>query len=155
MIPCINTIIIPLIFLQKYFLKDFPKNGCICIKFPETTCDMDEKRKKAMNMTILEEIGENLVNCFSNNKMKLNTDKCHLLLNNQDPNTLKIGDLLINNSLNEKLLSITFDCKLKFNQHMEDICQSITEVKHTYKTCTMYGSNQKTLSYECVFQVTI
>ena len=71
----------------------------------------------------LEEIGENLVNWFSNNDMKLNTDKCHLLLNSQEPNTLQTGDLRINNSLSEKLLSITFDCKLKFNKHMEDICQ--------------------------------
>ena len=56
----------------------------------------------------LEEIGESLVNWFSNNEMKLNTDKCHLLLNSQEPNTLKIGDLHINNSLSKKLLSITF-----------------------------------------------
>ena len=62
----------------------------------------------------LEEIGENQVNWFSNNEMKLNTDKCHLLLNSQEPNTLKIDDLHINNSLSEKLLGITFDCKLKF-----------------------------------------
>ena len=41
--------------------------------------------------------------------MKLNTDKCHLLLNGQEPNTLKIGDLHINNSLSEKLLDITFE----------------------------------------------
>ena len=47
----------------------------------------------------LEEIGENLVNWFSNNEMNLNTYKCHLLLNSQEPNTLKIGDLDINNSL--------------------------------------------------------
>ena len=45
----------------------------------------------------LEEIGESLVNWFSNNEMKLNTDKCHLLLNSQEPNTLKIGDLHRNN----------------------------------------------------------
>ena len=57
----------------------------------------------------LEEIGESLVNWFSNNGMKLNTDKCHLLLNGQEPNTLKIGDLHINNFLSEKLLGITFD----------------------------------------------
>ena len=57
----------------------------------------------------LEEIGENLLNWFSNIEMKLNTDICHLLLNNQEPNTLKIGDLHINNSLKEKLLGITFD----------------------------------------------
>ena len=61
----------------------------------------------------LEEIGENQVNWFSNNEMKLNTDKCHLLLNSQEPNTLKIDELHINNSLSEKLLGITFDCKLK------------------------------------------
>ena len=55
--------------------------------------------------------------------MKRNTDKCRLLLNSQVPNTLKICDLLINNSLSEKLLGITFDCKLKFNKQIEDICQ--------------------------------
>ena len=62
----------------------------------------------------LEEIGENLVNWFSNNKIKLNTSKCHLILNCKEPNTLKIGNFHINNSMSEKLLGITFDCKLIF-----------------------------------------
>ena len=66
----------------------------------------------------LEEIGENIVNWFSNNEIKLNTDKCHL--NSQEPNILKIGDLHINNSLSEKLLGITFDCQLKVNKHIKD-----------------------------------
>ena len=39
-----------------------------------------------------EETEENLFNWFSNNTIKLNTGKCHLLLNNQEPNKLKIGD---------------------------------------------------------------
>ena len=69
----------------------------------------------------LAEIGENLLNWFSNNEMKLNIHKYHLLLNSQEPNTLKVGDLHKNNSLSEKLLGITFDCKLKFNKHIEDI----------------------------------
>ena len=43
----------------------------------------------------LEEIEENLFNWFSNNKIKLNSGKCHLLLNSQEPNKLKIGDLHI------------------------------------------------------------
>ena len=54
--------------------------------------------------------------------MKINTDKCHLLLNSQEPNAFKIDDLHINNSLSEELLGITLDCKLKFNKHIEDIC---------------------------------
>ena len=45
----------------------------------------------------LKEIGENVLNWFSNNEMKPNTDKYHLLLNNQEPNTLKIRDLHIDN----------------------------------------------------------
>ena len=58
----------------------------------------------------LEEIEENLVNWFLNYEMKLNTNKCHLLINSQEPNTLKIRDLHQNNSLSEKILGITFDC---------------------------------------------
>ena len=50
--------------------------------------------------------------------MRLNTDKCHL-----EPNTLKKGDLHINNSLSEKLLGIPFDYKLKFNKYIKEICQ--------------------------------
>ena len=76
----------------------------------------------------LEETGENLVNWFSNNEMKLNTNKCHLLLNNQEPNTLKIGNLHINNSLKEKLgIIFDFDCKLKFNKDIEDIYQKASQ----------------------------
>ena len=75
----------------------------------------------------LQEIGETLVNWFSNNEMKLNTNKCHLLLNSQESNTLKIGDLHINDSLREKLLAITFDCKLKFNKYIKDICRKVSQ----------------------------
>ena len=39
----------------------------------------------------LEEIEEDLLNWFLNNEVKLNTDKCRLLLNIPEPNTLKIG----------------------------------------------------------------
>ena len=82
------------------------------------------------------------MNWFSNNKMNLNTYKCHLLLNSQEPNTLKIGDLDISNSLGEKLLGITFGCKLKFNKHIEDIFQKASQKLNALKTCTIHGSNQ-------------
>ena len=39
----------------------------------------------------LEEIVEKLVNRFSNNEMKLNANECHLILNSQEPNKLKVG----------------------------------------------------------------
>ena len=58
----------------------------------------------------LKKIGEDLLNWLLNNQMKLNTDKCRLILKSQELNTLKIGDLYVNNSLSEKLIGITFNC---------------------------------------------
>ena len=77
-------------------------------------------------ISALEEIGEKLLIWFSGNQMKLNSDKCHLLLNTQEQNFMKIGNFDINNSFSEKLPGITFDCKLKFSNHIEDICKKAT-----------------------------
>ena len=71
----------------------------------------------------LEDIGENLIKWFSDNQMKLNTDKCHVLLNSQGPNTIKIGNLCIKNSSYGKMLGINFGHKLKFMNHIEEICK--------------------------------
>ena len=74
----------------------------------------------------LQEIGEKRLIWFSNNHVKLNTYNCYLLLNTQDENFLKIGNFYINNSFCEKLLVITFDCKLKLSNHIKDICKKAT-----------------------------
>ena len=74
----------------------------------------------------LEDIGENLIKWFSDNQMKLNTEKCHVLLNSQGPKTIKIGNLCIKNSSCEKMLGINFDYKLKFTNHIEEICEKVS-----------------------------
>ena len=94
---------------------------------------------------------ESLVNWFLNNKMKLNTDKCHLLLNSQEPNTLKISDLHINNSLSEKLLGITFECKLKFNKHIEDVCQKASQ-KINSRLAQYMGTTKKRIIMNTFFK---
>ena len=63
--------------------------------------------------------------------MKLNTDKCHLLLNIQEPNTLKIDGFHINNSPSERILGIIFGCKLKFTKGIKDICQKASQKLNT------------------------
>ena len=52
----------------------------------------------------LEEIGDKLLIWFSDNQIKSNTDKCHLLTNMQDQNFPKIGKFNTRNSFSEKLL---------------------------------------------------
>ena len=101
----------------------------------------------------LEKIGKNLVNWFSNKEMKLNTDKCHLLLNSQESNTLKIGDLHINNSLSEKPLGITFDCKLKFNKDIEDISQKASQKINALTRLAPYmGTTKKRILMNAFFK---
>ena len=77
-------------------------------------------------ISALEEIGKKILVWISDNRMKLNNDKCHLLLNMQSQNFLKIKNFNIKNSFSEKLLGITFDCKLKFSNHIKNICKKAT-----------------------------
>ena len=76
----------------------------------------------------LQETEKNLVNWFSNNEMKLNTDKCHLLLNSQKPNTLKIGDLHRNNY--RKISEVSEFLILPYNQNRK--------LGNLEKSCFMY-----------------
>ena len=92
----------------------------------------------------LKETGENPLNWFSNNDMKLNTGKCHLLLNSQEPNMLKVGDLHRNNSLSEKLLKFKIkQTKLKFNKYTEDIYQKASQKLNALPSFALYMGTTK------------
>ena len=55
--------------------------------------------------------------------MKLNEDKCHLLISGHKCEHVraKIGNSRIWESRHEKLLGVTIDKKIKFNNHISDI----------------------------------
>ena len=53
--------------------------------------------------------------------MKLNADKCHFLVN--DPVVIKIGNVEVVNSSEEKLLGVHIDCKFSFDHHVSKLCQ--------------------------------
>ena len=63
---------------------------------------------------------------FSKKFMKLNADKCHLLVFGQssdDPVTIRIGNSEFVNSSEEKLLGVQIDNKLSFDNHVSKLCQ--------------------------------
>jgi hypothetical protein len=62
---------------------------------------------------------------FRANYMKLNTEKCHLLVAGfkHEQVWAKIGNELIWESNEEKLLGVTIDRKLNFEKHIANICQ--------------------------------
>ena len=63
---------------------------------------------------------------LANNFMKLNADKCHLLVIGErwdDPFAAKIGNAEAVNSSKEKLLGVHIDSKLSFDHHVSKLCQ--------------------------------
>ena len=56
--------------------------------------------------------------------LKLNEDKCKLIILSKQENnsTLSLGNEVITSSRSEKLLGITIDHKLTFNEHVENLC---------------------------------
>ena len=64
---------------------------------------------------------------FEDNFMKLNKDKCHFLVSGITHEHLfaKVGDELIWESADEKLLGVTIDKNLNFNAHLSILCKKV------------------------------
>ena len=54
--------------------------------------------------------------------MKLNPDKCHLILSDKENRGIIVGNVVIKNLRHEKLLRVFFDEKPTFGYHIEIMC---------------------------------
>ena len=61
---------------------------------------------------------------FSNNHMKANEDKCHVLFSTNENVFIDIGTVQIQNSSSEKLLGTKIDSKLNFKGLIGSICKN-------------------------------
>ena len=64
---------------------------------------------------------------FENNLMKANSDKSHLLLSTSTSSTANINGDIIKNSESEKLLGVTIDYKLNFEEHLTKVCDKASQ----------------------------
>ena len=70
--------------------------------------------------------------------MKANHNKCHLLLSTQEEANVKIANTTIKCSQSEKSLGIILDNKLKFDKHVENICQKASRKLNVLARVTYY-----------------
>ena len=54
--------------------------------------------------------------------MEASPGKSHILLSNKKTEKVKINNVVLTSSVEEKLLGITLDSELKFEKHITDIC---------------------------------
>ena len=63
---------------------------------------------------------------ISNNYMKMNSDKCHLIFScNEEHKKKELNGEVINNTQFQKLLGVHIDYKLKFGTHIETFCKKV------------------------------
>ena len=91
----------------------------------------------------LENDSVRLLKWFSNNQMKANKDKCHLLLRNKEKVTIKIGETEIKSSNCEKLLGIKIDNNLTFNEHLNHIIDKASHKTNALSRVAPYMNESK------------
>ena len=117
----------------------FPHRTKICNYADDTTIfachpDLDTIIKQ------LEEDSSVLEKWFSDNFLKLNDDKCHLMIfgDKSTEATVSIGNSRINESDYEKLLGVTFDKKSSFKKHVEDLSKKANQKLHALACLSNY-----------------
>ena len=75
-------------------------------------------------LTKLENHSDIAIKWFENNYMKMNSDKCHLFISGHKFEHLwvKISNDKIWETRTVKILGITIDNKLKFDEHLHNVC---------------------------------
>ena len=86
----------------------------------------------------LKAITQKLFIWFTQNEMKANFNKCHLLLSITDAFNFEISGTAIRNSNSKKLLGVTFDNNLKFEKHIITICQRANRKLNALARLTPY-----------------
>ena len=75
--------------------------------------------------------------------MKANPGKCHILLSKKDPDDILIAGTHIANSSYEKLLGINIDSDLKFDKHVSEICNKVSQKVNALSRISNYMSLPK------------
>ena len=85
----------------------------------------------------LEQCSDSRLAWFQNNEMKVNAHKCHFLVStnfcrinivaNNDKFKIKVNEINIESSPQEKLLSITLDDQLNFKNYMSNLCKKASQ----------------------------
>ena len=91
----------------------------------------------------LETVSTNIFKWYEQNAMKVNAEKCHVLLTDAKSHTAKIGSVVIKTTNTEKLLGVTIDGKLSFQEHINGMCTKASQKLNALSRLSSYMSLEK------------
>ena len=96
-------------------------------------------------LTQLKESSELVIAWFQNNYMKLNTDKCHLLVagHKSEHTWVRVGPDKILEDHSIKLLGVSIDNELKFDKYVLNIIKKANSKLSTVSRMTKFMTFQK------------
>ena len=108
--------------------------------------DLDDVISKLQNAS------KTVFQWFNDNQMKANPDKCHFICSSSIKVNISIENQNISNSASEKLLGVFFDRTLKFQSHIDNICEKASLKLNAISRITPYMDfNKKRLAVNAFF----
>ena len=104
-----------------------------------------------IHLTLLMKVPKRLFKWFSDNQMKANPNKCHLLVSSTSQSEINIGNVTTKSSTCEKFLRINTDNKLRLNAHVEDLCKKASREMHALARVTPYMTVSKRRILRSIF----
>ena len=117
----------------------------ICNYADDTTIYCSHKELQEVTLG-LENDAVEISNWFAENFMKLNEEKCHLLVFGEKGTeiSINVGPSVIKESKEEKLLGVVIDQKLNFKQHLNTVCRKASQKLHALARASAYMPKEKT-----------
>ena len=119
-----GSILGPLLF--NLYINDifYFVNKCNIANYADDTTPYSEDTTIDALLNSLETDTDTLIKWFSDNYLQLNADKCHLLISKHNKDIfINVDEEVIECSSSVKLLGVTIDNNLKFNEHVSNLCK--------------------------------
>ena len=95
-------------------------------------------------ISFLHKSSEKLLKWFSNNQMQGNSGKCHLILSQNEPAQIQIGESQIESTNCENLLGVKLILNFLFDKHIKTNCKKISnKLKSSSQSYTLYIATKK------------
>ena len=125
------------IYLCDLFL--FINNIDIANYADDTTPYICGKNTAEQVTTKLEIASSKVLRWFSENAMKANKNKCHLLTSTDVNTTICLGENIVQNSESQNLLGVIVDKNLTFNMHVSKLCGNASKKLYALASLLFHG----------------
>ena len=96
-----------------------------------------------MSLEKLEKGVESMFDWFSENFLKANADKCHLIASSKVPVNIQISDIKVTSESKVKLLGIYIDNRMNFDYHASQLCKKASTKLHVLTNSFEYVQTSK------------